>query len=509
MVVVPKKDGTKRICVDYRPINRKIIKDRYPLPLIEDQIDALQGARVYSTLDLANGFFHVPVSPESTKYTAFITSSGQYEFLKAPFGLCLCPPVFQRFINTIFSQLIDDGTVIPYMDDIVIPAKNEEEALDKLKRVLQLASEYGLNIKWKKCSLLQKRIEFLGQEIENGTIRSSPTKTNVVKNYKEPTTVKEVQKFLGLAGYFRKFIEGFAMIAKPLSDLLRQNHPFQFGLEQRLAFQKLKKCITQRPVLTIFEYGLETEVHTDASKVNLAAVLLQRSKEDNEMHPVRYLSSKTSKEQEKWTSYELEILAVVYALSQWRVYLIGQPFTLVTDCKAFQETMNKKGIPKVARWAMKLQEYDMKIVHRTADRMKHVDALSRVCFVDVNGLLTAIKKNQMEDDHLKLIIEILKTSGIYRDYFLSNDVLYIKTSNNDKLIVIPERMELEIIKQAHDMGHFKVKKWKKLSLRSFTSQGLKKNWRNTSKIVLSASWSIENVEDKRVFYIQFQKEINH
>lgn len=170
--------GTTRVCVDYRPINRQIVKDRYPLPNIEEQIDSLQGAKIFTTLDLANGFFHIPVAKESRKYTSFITLSGQYEFIRAPFGLCLCPPVFQRFINTVFADLITEGIVVQYMDDIGIPAKTEEEACEKLKRVLKVASEYGLNIK---CHFLQPKVEFLGQEIENGKVRSSPSKTKAIR----------------------------------------------------------------------------------------------------------------------------------------------------------------------------------------------------------------------------------------------------------------------------------------------------------------------------------------
>lgn len=219
VVVVAKKDGSKRVCVDYRPINKRIIKDRYPLPNIDEQIDALQGARIYTTLDLENGFFHIPVAEDSRKYTSFITTSGQYEFLKAPFGLCLCPPVFQRFINTIFAKLIDEGVMLVYMDDMIIPAINEQEALIKLKRVLQVAEQFNLNIKWKKCEIMQTKIEFLGFEIEKGTIRASSHKTRAVTNYQKPRTTKEIQRFLGLTGYFRRFIRDYALI--PMGNSLR------------------------------------------------------------------------------------------------------------------------------------------------------------------------------------------------------------------------------------------------------------------------------------------------
>lgn len=316
IVPVPKKDGSKRICVDYRPINRKLIKDRYPLPIIDEQIDNLRGAKIFTTLDLANGYFHIPMAKESIKYTAFITTGGQYEFLRAPFGLSNCPSVFQRFINNIFA----------YMDDMILPAKTEAEALEKLKRVLIRASEYGLNIKWKKCSLLQRSIEFLGFEINNGTIRATPHKIKDVIAYKPPKNAKEIQRFLGLTGYFRRFIPNYASIAKPLSDLLRQDKAFKFDAQQHEAFERLKQLITERPVLSIFEYGIETEVHTDASKDALAAIMLQRRNADNQFHPVSYMSVKTSIQEQKWSSYELEVYAVVVALRKWRVYLIGNPF---------------------------------------------------------------------------------------------------------------------------------------------------------------------------------------
>lgn len=473
VVPVPKKDGTKRLCVDYRPINRKIIKDRYPLPIIDDQIDALQGAKVFSALDLANGFFHLPVALESRKYTSFITSDGQYEFLRAPFGLCLCPPLFMRFINTIFAGLIADGTVVPYMDDLVIPAQTEEEALQKLERVLKVAEEYGLNIKWKKCTLLQRKIIFLGYEIEDGRIRSAPAKTITVKNYSEPKNVKQIERFLGLTSYFRKFIPDYAIIAKPLNDLKKDGVKFVFGTEQLLAFEKLKEIITERPVLQLFRYGLETEVHTDASKYGLGAILFQRCNDDNKMHPVRYWSRKTKIDEQNNSSYELEVRAVVEALHIWRVYLLYYPFKVVTDCKAFVETMNNKNAqPKIARWAMSLQKFDFQIDHRAGNRMKHVDALSRVCIIQVNGVLESLKKNQQNDEHIKAIVSIIDEKGSYEDYELSNELLYRRV-DGQQLIVVPEQMQFDIIRRAHEQGHFKTKKMEDIITREFFIPKLK------------------------------------
>lgn len=220
VLVRRKKDGTPRVCTDYRRLNEIVVRDRFPIPVIEEQIDKLKDATIFSTLDLRNGFFHVSVNESSRKYTAIVTDSGQYEFLKTPFGFCNSPAVFQRFINNIFRQLVNEKIVLVYFDDVIVLAKNIEEALDRLKIVLNLCSEYGLEINFKKCQFMKERIEYLGQIIESGRVFPSNDKIRAVNNYPVPETLKEVQSFLGLTGYFREFIKSYAIISKPLSDLL-------------------------------------------------------------------------------------------------------------------------------------------------------------------------------------------------------------------------------------------------------------------------------------------------
>ncbi|GFX02230.1 retrovirus-related Pol polyprotein from transposon 297 [Trichonephila clavipes] len=190
-----------------------------------------------------------------------------------PFGLSTCPSTFQRFINTVFRDLVVQGIVLPYMDDIVILAKNESEAIERLKKVLQVSSHI----------------------IENNKLFPSPSKTKSVVNYPEPKTTKEVQRFLGLTGYFRKFIPAYSVIAKPLSDLLRKDTPFNFDVKQKASFDELKRLLCQKPVLGIYRQNCETEIHTDASIDGLAAVLLQRFPDDNSLHPIYYMSRKKKK----------------------------------------------------------------------------------------------------------------------------------------------------------------------------------------------------------------------
>ncbi|GFY35470.1 retrovirus-related Pol polyprotein from transposon 17.6 [Trichonephila clavipes] len=395
-VMVKKKDGSSRMCIDYRKLNQKLVKDKFPLPIIEDVLDILQEAKVYSTLDLRNGFFHVDVDEDCRKYTSFIVPDGQFEFNKVPFGLSTSPGVFQRYVSSIFRDLTRKGIVISYLDDLVIPAKNEQEGLEKLKIIFEVAKKYGLEIKFKKCQFLKKKVEFLGHTVESGTIKPSLTKTLAVRKFPEPTTIKQVQSFLGLTGYFRKYIKDYSKIAKPLSDLTRIENLFVFGTQQKETFEKLKKIMSGGPILHLYKYGRKTELHTDACKQGYGAILLQEA-EDGKLHPVYYMSKKTNTAEEKYDSYELEVLAIINALKKFRVYLLGQHFKIVTDCSAFQKTMQKKElITRIARWVLQLEEFDYEIEHRAGSRMKHVDALSRypVMIVYSDTLTSKLKKAQ-------------------------------------------------------------------------------------------------------------------
>ncbi|GFT52488.1 hypothetical protein TNCV_14661 [Trichonephila clavipes] len=263
--MVKKKDGSSRMCIDYRKLNQKLVKDKFPLPLIEDILDTLQEAKV-STLDLRNGFFHVDLDEDCRMYTSFIVSDGQFEFNKVPFGLSTSPRVFQRYVSSIFRDLTRKGIVISYLDDLVIPAENEQEGLEKLKIIFEVTQKYGLEIKLKKCQFLKKKIEFLGHIVESGTNKPSPTKTLAVQKFPEPTTIKQVHSFLGLTGYLRKYIKDYSKIAKPLSDLTRKENLFVCGAQQKEAFEKLKKIMSEGPILHIYKHERKTELHTDACK---------------------------------------------------------------------------------------------------------------------------------------------------------------------------------------------------------------------------------------------------
>lgn len=400
-IIVPKKTiGEYRVCMDYRQLNKRMKRDRFPMPLMEDCIDALTGAKVFSVIDLKNGFFHVPIAEESRKYTSFVTPNGQLEFVKTPFGLCNSPTSFLRWIQEVFADLIRRKVLITYMDDLIIPGIDNKDAYSKLGETLKVAEENGLNINWNKCAFLQRKVEFLGYVIEDGNVYPSPAKIKAVQKFPEPTSKLHVQSFLGLAGYFRKFIKDYAKIAYPLSDLLKGDHPFRFGVEQRRAFQALKDILSREPVLRIFDPNAVTELHTDASKEGYGAVIMPKKPEEKYFHPVHYMSRKTSDVEKNYNSHALEILAVIRALEKCRVYLLGLKFKLITDCQAFKNTLSKSTLPaKVAKWATALEEFDVETEHRAGEKMKHVDALSRFPVLIVEDkLITFIRRQQEEEN---------------------------------------------------------------------------------------------------------------
>lgn len=459
VVLVKKKDGSNRLCVDYRALNDKIVKDRFPLPVLEDVLERCNNkAKFFSTLDLKNGFFHVDIHEDSRRYTSFVTPDGQYQFLKAPFGLCNSPSVFMRFISTVFYELIRQNIVIIYLDDIIVPARTELESLEMLRLVFDVAQRNGLVIKFKKCTFISSRVEFLGHIIEDGGVKPSLQKTQAIKHFPVPKNVKQVQSFLGLAGFFRKFIQNFSIISKPLSDLTRNDVKFTFGALQNASFEELKNKLCNEPVLKLFCPELETELHTDASKDGFGSCLLQ--KHNDKFHPVFYISFKTTPAESRYSSYELEVLAIIRSLKKLRVYLFGIKFKIFTDCEAFNLTMKKRDIlPKVTRWALYIKEFTCTIHHRRGSSMRHVDALSRypvVLTVDCT-ILEKLRKSQNDDPHCQLIKKILIDGGEHKTYVLRSNMLY-RFAEGRYLLVVPKGMQTNIIRNIHEHGHINSRK---------------------------------------------------
>lgn len=380
---------------------------------------------------------------------------------------------FSEIYKRGFKDLVRQKIVLVYMDDLIVLSINEDEGLKNLRIVLDTASCAGLVINWKKCCFLYRAVEFLGHVVEGGTIRLSAEKTKAVICFPEPENTRQVQSFLGLRGYFRKFVPGYSAIARPLSNLLKADAKFQFGAAERNAFEQLKIMLSERLVLNLFRVGAETELHTDASMYGFGAILLQKNSENKKLHPVYYASGKTTPAEQKYPSYELEVLAIVRALKRLRTYLLGIKFKIVTDCRAFTQTMSKKDLcVRVARWALSLEEFQYIIEHRPGKSMMHVDVLSRnplpTCLV-INecekGLLARLKKAQNPDDELKGTFKAIEQDRS-EGYLIRGGVLY-KEDDGDIRLVVPKTMQSQVIKKAHEQGHFGSAKTEALTRRDY------------------------------------------
>ena len=314
LVLVPKKDGNLRFCVDYRRVNAITKKDVYPLPRIDDILDTLGQAHYFSTLDLASGYWQIEMDPATKDKSAFTTHAGLFEFERMPFGLCNAPATFQRLMQAVLAGM-EWKFCFVYLDDILVCSRTLEEHLDHLQQVFNRLRKAGLTLKPKKCSFLQDQVIYLGHVISSKGIAPDPAKTQKVKDFPVPTDITKLKQFLGLASYYRRFIPGFAKLAHPLHSLTKKGADFYWSVECQRAFEKLKELLTQAPVLAYpcFGEGKEFILETDASG-GLGAVLAQKQA-DGLVNPVAYASRSLNPHEKSYAILELETLALVWAVT--------------------------------------------------------------------------------------------------------------------------------------------------------------------------------------------------
>ncbi|GJS66893.1 reverse transcriptase domain-containing protein [Tanacetum coccineum] len=371
ILFVKKKDGSFRMCIDYRELNKLTVKNRYPLPRIDDLFDQLQGSNIYSKIDLRSGYHQLRVREEDIPKTAFRTRYGHYEFRVMPFGLTNAPAVFMDLMNRVCKPHLDKFVIV-FIDDILIYSRNEKEHKEHLKTILELLKKEELYAKFSKCEFWINTVKFLGHVIDNSGIHVDPAKIEAVKNWASPTTPSEIRQFLGLAGYYRRFIEGFSKIAKPMTELTQKNQKFDWGEEQEEAFQLLKQKLCAAPILALPEGSEDFVVYCDASIKGLGAVLMQR------MKVIAYASRQLKIHEKNYTTHDLELGAVVFALKIWRHYLYGTKCVVFTDHKSLQHILDQKDLNmRQRRWIELLSDYDCEIRYHPGKANVVADALSR------------------------------------------------------------------------------------------------------------------------------------
>ena len=506
IVIVPKKDGSKRMCVDYRKVNQITHKNSYPLPNISEILSSFKDAKVFSCLDLKSGYWQIEVEEKDREKTAFTCHAGLFEFNVLPFGLTAAPPVFQNLMDGILNGTLGRFTCV-YLDDIIIYSSSIEEHLTHLRIVFDRLRQANLKLKPSKCDFAVKEVNFLGHRVSSDGVQPDPAKISVIKNLKPPTTVREVRSFIGMASYYRRFIDHFSDIAGPLTQLTRKYAKFMWNEECQNAFDRLKTALCEAPILAHPDLSKPYKLYTDASLKAVGAVLTQEFPEGERV--IQYVSKQLSTGQQKWATIEREAYAIVYAVNKLRQYLLGMKFTVYTDHKPLRSLFTAEmRNARIQRWAIMLSEYGCDIEYQSGKLNVPADVLSRLASgdaaeevlildssepvetpaatseenddfhepehhtLDQNDPLltfaTDLMQDQRKDDFLSPLIENIEEGNEMNDYILDEGILYhistpVKRDSAPCLqVAIPLKHVSSLLHYLHDSeyggGHGGVEK---------------------------------------------------
>eukprot|EP00253_Pinus_taeda_P011610 PITA_11610 len=480
VLFVRKKDGTLKMCIDYRQLNKLTIKNKYPLPRIDEIFDQVKGAKVFSKIDLRSGYHQIRIKDEDIAKTAFRTRYGHYEFVVLPFGLTNAPATFMCLMNSVFHQFLDKFVLI-FIDDILIYSRSKEEHEEHLRMVLQTLREHQLYAKLSKCDFYKEEIQYLGHVISKEGIAVDPEKIKTILEWPVPKDVADIRSFMGLAGYYRRFVEGFSRVAYPITSLQKKGRSFKWSSECQQSFEKLKQLLTSPPVLSIADPNKDYVVCTDASGEGVGGVLMQEGR------VIAYESRKLKEHEQKYSAYDLELAAVIHALKMWRHYLLGRKFLLLTDHHSLtnyfsQPTLNARQ----ARWADFLSGFDFDIKHLKGKENRVADALSRKvhCLYEItfskweNSLQEMMKTAASQDaEYQRLKQQVpLSSKESPQEYEISKDgmLLYRKrlvvpNDNNLKNLILNE------FHTSHYAGHPGYQKMLTALRKEYYWPGMKKH----------------------------------
>jgi transposase InsO family protein len=456
ILFVPKKDGSLRLCVDYRKLNDITVKNRYPLPNISELQDRLSDAKIFTALDLRDGYHLIRIKKGEEWKTAFRTRYGHYEYTVMPFGLTNAPATFQTLINNVLRAHLDKF-VVAYLDDILVYSRNKEEHVHHVKEVLSCLEKFNLRLKPEKCEFHKEEVDFLGCVVSTTGVKMSPKKIQVVQEWPRPTTVKEIQEFLGFCNFNRRFIEGYSTKTLPLTKLTRKDTPFSWEDEQENAFLILKEACIKPPTLVNFRSNEPLRIETDASDLALGACASQER--NGNWHPIAYYSRKFTGPEERYDVHDKELMAIVDAMKHWRIYAEScSELTVFTDHKNLTHFLTTKELNKrQVRWAELLGQYKFKIVYTPGKDNARADALSRR--KDLAGTKEVVSG---------AILQQYKDGSLGPTQQLNN---ILKITNQ-----VPEELQTEIIRQHHDdpvHGHPGIARTMELIQRNYEFSNMK------------------------------------
>jgi hypothetical protein len=430
VVMVFKKDNSWHMCLDYRELNKITIKDKFPIPIIDELLDELHGAIYFTKLDLRSGYHQIRMKEEDIPKTTFRTHEGHYEFLVMPFGLTNAPSTFQGLMNSIFKPFLRKFVLV-FFDDILIYSKSWEDHVRHVDKVLQLLKEQQLYAKPSKCFFGVKEVEYLGHIVSHEGVKVDPNKIKAMMDWPIPKTLKNLRGFLGLTGYYRKFVRNYGRIATPLTTLTKKD-AFSWTPEATKAFEQLKEVMCKAPVLTTPDFTKTFIVECDASGNGIGAVLMQEGR------PLAFESRPLKGKDLHKPIYEKEMMAILHALKKWRPYLIGRHFKVKTDHDSLKYFLEQRlSSEEQQKWVTKILGYDFEILYKKGKKNVVADALSRKD-EDVEAFLYAISIIQPDwiieardewknDEKVWTLIQRLQQDSSASDTFTwKNDSLWYK-----------------------------------------------------------------------------------
>jgi transposase InsO family protein len=485
VVLIMKKNGTHRLCINFRDLNKVTQPDPFPMPRIASIMDRFHGSRYYSTIDLKSGFWQLPMHPDSVRYTGFSTPDGHFEFLKMPFGLTTAPAEFTKRMASIFSGR---DNIDIYVDDIVVFTPSFEKHAEKLQEVFGLLQTHGLVANVAKCRLCRTELNVLGTVVSEKGRKIDQSRIDAILQYPSPKDKPALQRFLGLVAFVQDFIPNCSDIARPLYDLLKKDSSYVWKTREKEAFEGLRASLTSSPVLVHPDFSKRWIVYADASDIALGAVLCQEDDSKRE-HPVAYLSRSLKTAERKYHIREKECLAIVWALRSWSHYLEGNTVLVRNDHQSLsylRDYSNPTG--RLARWQLTLGQYNVKVEYRKGSTQSHVDALSRVLFVreyvdpteDVIlfKFLRGKKPENLSDQEIK------KYRNWMKMFRLNATTLEVLKGGEWKIMPKVKDRPM-VIERAHEVGHFQVEStMNRLTLRYYWKgmQNEVKAWISRCKI---------------------------
>lgn len=455
VILVPKKDGTWRMCTDCRAINNITVKYRHPIPRLDDLLDELHGACVFSKIDLKSGYHQIRIREGDEWKTAFKTKYGLYEWLVMPFGLTNAPSTFMRLMNHVLREFLGKFVVV-YFDDILIYSKSYDDHLLHLRSVLEALRREKLYANMEKCVLYTNHVVFLGFVISSQGVQVDQEKVKAIQEWPTPKNVNEVRSFHGLASFYRRFVKDFSTLAAPLNEVIKKNVGFKWGEKQEQAFATLKEKLTHAPILSLPNFFKSFEIECDASNVGIGAVLMQ------EGHPIAYFSEKLNGAALNYPTYDKELYALVRALQTWQHYLLPKEFVIHSDHESLKYLRSQGKLNKRhAKWVEFLEQFQYVIKHKKGKSNVVADALSRryVLFSTLETKFIGFEVIKELYEHDSEFSQIYKSCvhAAQNGYFKNNDYLF-----KEKRLCVPKGSIRDLlVKEAHEgglMGHFGVQK---------------------------------------------------